>query len=68
MGRCCRRGRCRLGSGVRRGWECVRLAGVVLLTAGLVLMFLCIPGWAWAALLGAALTALGLWLATLGIW
>lgn len=63
MGRRC--GRRRHGAGC--SLQELHLVGVVLLAAGLVLMFLCIPGWAWAALLGAVLTALGLWLATLGI-
>jgi hypothetical protein len=34
--------------------------------AGLVLLFLCIPGWAWAALIGAGLIAVGFWLLTPG--
>lgn len=28
------------------------LAGTLMLSMGLLLMFLCIPGWAWAALAG----------------
>ncbi len=36
-----------------------RLVGAVLIAAGLLLLFLCIPGWAWAALAGAALVILG---------
>lgn len=44
----------------------VRLLGVVMIAAGLVLLFLCIPGWAWAAMIGAALVAAGFWLVTLG--
>lgn len=44
----------------------IRLLGVLLLAAGMVLLFLCIPGWAWAALTGAALVAAGLWLVTFG--
>ena len=44
----------------------VRVLGVVLIAAGLVLLFLCIPGWAWAAMIGAALVAAGFWLVTLG--
>ena len=43
----------------------IRLLGAVLLAAGLLLLFLCVPGWAWAALVGAMLVALGLWLITL---
>ena len=42
--------------------------GLVLAAAGLLLLFLCIPGWAWTALIGAVLLAAGLWLATLGLW
>ena len=33
--------------------------GIILLAAGLLLMFLCIPGWAWAALAGILLIAAG---------
>lgn len=40
----------------------IRLLGVVLIAAGLVLLFLCIPGWAWAALIGAGLVIVGWWL------
>lgn len=40
----------------------MRLLGVVLIAAGLVLLFLCIPGWAWAAMIGAALVIAGWWL------
>lgn len=35
------------------------VVGVILLAAGLLLMFLCIPGWAWAALAGVLLIAAG---------
>ena len=45
--------RCSCGEGV---W---RMIGCVLICAGLLLLFLCIPGWAWAALAGAALTCAG---------
>ena len=44
----------------------IRLLGLLLLAAGMVLLFLCVPGWAWAALTGAALVAAGLWLVTFG--
>ena len=37
----------------------LRLLGVLLIAAGLVLLFLCIPGWAWAALIGAGLVVAG---------
>ena len=33
--------------------------GGVLIAAGLLLLFLCIPGWAWAALVGTVLVAGG---------
>lgn len=42
-----------------RGMAEIRLLGVVMIAAGMVLLFLCIPGWAWAALIGAALVAAG---------
>lgn len=35
------------------------IVGYVLLAAGLILLFVCIPGWAWAALIGVALIAAG---------
>lgn len=35
------------------------IIGAVLLALGLLLMFLCIPGWAWAVLAGIALIAAG---------
>lgn len=35
------------------------LTGTLMLSAGLLLMFLCIPGWAWAALAGLTLIVLG---------
>lgn len=40
--------------------------GVILIAAGLLLLFLCIPGWAWAALAGVALIAVGYVLIRLG--
>jgi len=36
-----------------------KLLGCLFISAGLVLLFLCIPGWAWAALAGAALIGAG---------
>lgn len=39
----------------------MRLLGVILIASGLILLFLCVPGWAWAALVGSALVVLG-WL------
>ena len=40
--------------------------GLVLIAVGLLLVFLCIPGWAWAALAGIALIAAGYVLIRLG--
>ena len=36
-----------------------KLLGCVFICAGLLLLFLCIPGWAWAALAGSALVCSG---------
>ena len=41
--------------------RCYKTHGGTLIALGLLLIFLCIPGWAWAALGGAALIAVG-WL------
>ena len=38
----------------------LRIAGYVLIGAGVILILLCIPLWAWFALVGAALILLGL--------
>ena len=35
------------------------IAGYVLISVGVILLFICIPGWAWLALLGVALMAAG---------
>lgn len=35
------------------------LIGAVLIAAGLLVLFLCVPDWAWLALLGAGLIAVG---------
>lgn len=43
------------------GHSCSRLIGYALLAAGIILLFVCIPGWAWLALIGVALMAAG-WL------
>lgn len=45
---------------LRSGQE-LRLLGLMLIAVGLVLLFLSIPGWAWAALIGAGLVIVG-WL------
>lgn len=42
------------------------VVGVVLAGIGLILLFACIPGWAWAALAGLLLIAVGYGLIRLG--
>lgn len=42
------------------------ILGCCLIATGLLLLFLCIPCWAWAALLGSVLIALGYLLLRLG--
>lgn len=37
-----------------------QIIGLVLIGLGLLLLFLCIPGWAWAALAGCLLVVAGL--------
>ena len=37
-----------------------QIIGLALIGLGLLLLFLCIPGWAWAALAGCLLVAVGL--------
>ncbi|MBQ8150538.1 MAG: hypothetical protein IJ041_08475 [Clostridia bacterium] len=39
--------------------KALRIAGIVLLAAGILLVFCCIPAWAWLALLGVLLMAAG---------
>jgi len=39
----------------------VKVVGYVLLALGIVLLFICIPGWVWLALIGVLLIAAG-WL------
>ena len=36
-----------------------KLLGLAFIAAGLLMLFLCIPGWAWAAMAGAALVLAG---------
>ncbi|MDD6052113.1 MAG: hypothetical protein PUC00_12760 [Clostridiales bacterium] len=38
---------------------CWRFVGWTFICAGLLLLLLCIPGWAWAAIAGAALVSAG---------
>ena len=42
------------------------VAGIALLAAGILLVFLCIPKWAWLALLGILLIAAGFVLLRIG--
>ena len=42
------------------GQRALMIAGIVLVAAGLIVLLLCIPAWAWAALLGVALAIAGL--------
>lgn len=42
------------------------IVGAILAALGLLLLFLCIPGWAWAALAGVLLIAAGCLLIRLG--
>ena len=50
----------------RQGNGTLTLLGGVFIAAGLLLLFLCIPGWAWAAFGGAVLIAAGWLLIRLG--
>ena len=43
----------------------LQIAGYVLLAVGALVLFLCIPCWAWVALLGAVLLGLGVLLLTI---
>ena len=40
----------------------LRIAGYLLIGAGVLLILLCVPSWAWLAIVGAALILLGLML------
>lgn len=62
---------------MQNGWEgrgykrCYRSSalpalGVVLIGVGLVMLFVCIPGWAWLALTGIVLIVVGAAMAKLG--
>lgn len=50
----------------RTGGGVMQVIGILLIAGGLLLLFLCIPGWFWAALAGAALILLGALLLNLG--
>lgn len=43
-----------------KGRSALRIAGAVLIALGIVLIVLCVPLWAWMALVGAALILVGL--------
>jgi len=43
-----------------RGSRLARVVGIVLIAAGMLLIVLCVPLWAWLALIGAALIFIGL--------
>ena len=49
------------------GQRALMIAGIVLVAAGLIVLLLCIPAWAWAALLGVALAIAGLVLICVGM-
>lgn len=42
------------------------IAGMILLASGLLLLFLCIPGWAWEAMIGVLLAVAGILLIRAG--
>ena len=42
-----------------QGNKVLQVIGLILIAIGLLLLFLCIPGWAWAALIGIILIAAG---------
>ena len=42
-----------------KGNKVLQIIGLILIAVGLLLLFLCIPGWAWAALIGIILIAAG---------
>lgn len=50
----------------RRKTQGAQTVGLLLIALGLTLLFLCIPGWAWAALAGCLLVAAGYLLIRLG--
>ena len=42
------------------GGKITRIIGIVLIVAGVILIILCVPLWAWLSLIGAALMIVGL--------
>lgn len=49
----------RRSGGKRCAGQVIQVAGIVLMAAGVIVLLFCIPCWAWAALLGIVLVALG---------
>lgn len=43
-----------------KGGKITRIIGIVLIAAGVILIILCVPLWAWLSLIGAALIIAGL--------
>lgn len=43
-----------------KGGKAARIAGVLLIAAGIILIILCVPLWAWLSLVGVALIMAGL--------
>lgn len=37
----------------------LQIIGIILIVIGLILLFICIPGWAWAAIIGLVLILVG---------
>ena len=54
------RGRCPPQRSYRQGVRTAKIIGFALIALGALLLFLCIPGWAWAALAGCLLVVAGL--------
>lgn len=54
------RSRCPPQRSYRQSARTAQIIGMALIGCGLLLLFLCIPGWAWAALAGCLLVAAGL--------
>ena len=42
-----------------KGGKITRIIGIVLIVAGVILIILCVPLWAWLSLIGAALMIVG---------
>ena len=54
------RSRCPPKKSYKQRSHTAQIIGLALIGLGLLLLFLCIPGWAWAALAGCLLVAAGL--------